>query len=57
MSDNRPKLMFATTSYAYVEQAFLDAGGFDRGRVEQKRHAALHRRPLLRGPARVRCPS
>ena len=36
MSEDRPKLMFVTTAYAYVEDAYLKAGAFDRGRVEQK---------------------
>jgi ribose-phosphate pyrophosphokinase len=36
MNTDRPKLMFATTTYAYVEDAYLEAGTFDRGRVEQK---------------------
>ncbi len=30
------KLMFVTTTYRYLESAFLSAGGFDRGSVEQK---------------------
>lgn len=36
MTEPRPKLMFVTSGYAYVEDAYLRAGGFDRGRVEQK---------------------
>ena len=30
------KLLYTTTSYSYLEQDFLDAGGFERGQVEQR---------------------
>jgi ribose-phosphate pyrophosphokinase len=30
------KLLFTIASYAYLEQAFVEAGNFDRGRVERK---------------------
>lgn len=33
---SRPKLMFTTTTYRYLTESFLGAGGFDRGEVEQK---------------------
>src|SRR5215210_7005541 len=37
MSDaRRPMLLFTTTSYAYLEPAFLAAGDFERGAIERK---------------------
>ncbi len=36
MTIARSKLMIATTTYAYVADAYAEAGAFDRGRVEQK---------------------